>query len=184
MKKSAFTLVEVLVVVSILVLIAAIAFPVFSKVQRRAKEANSVAHMHQIWVALMAYRSDYETGGGGDMISSLGLPPHLITLVEDRKIPVAVIHTGGSSEGPNLPDVYTWLIPGEATNPWRPSWKTYYDSEGENCVFILDDTFGNEPFAKFHPFDFHHVFATHLDGHTSVKNGTGNYTSFNFWKSK
>src|SRR5262249_54320884 len=58
MKRSAFTLVELLVVISIIAILAGIALPVFSRVLERGKVASDGSNLHQLGVGLTAYLND------------------------------------------------------------------------------------------------------------------------------
>ena len=55
-----FTLIELLVVVAIVAIIAAILFPVFSKVQEKARQANCLSNEKQIGLAFDQYYEDYD----------------------------------------------------------------------------------------------------------------------------
>lgn len=55
-----FTLVEVLVVVAVIALLAAILFPVLASARERARGATCTAHLRQIGQALSLYASDYD----------------------------------------------------------------------------------------------------------------------------
>lgn len=68
-RRRAFTLVELLTVVAILSLLAAILFPVFSAVRAAARRAACMSNLRQIGMAVALYRQDYEA-----------LPPRLSTL--------------------------------------------------------------------------------------------------------
>ena len=57
--RTAFTLVEVLVVVGIVVLLAALLFPAMSSAKRAARSATCQSNLHQIGIALQLYLSDY-----------------------------------------------------------------------------------------------------------------------------
>ena len=59
MFKKAFTLIELLIVVAIISILAAIAVPNFVEAQTRAKVSKSVAHMRTIANAIEIYRTDY-----------------------------------------------------------------------------------------------------------------------------
>jgi prepilin-type N-terminal cleavage/methylation domain-containing protein/prepilin-type processing-associated H-X9-DG protein len=55
-----FTLIELLVVIAIIAILAAILFPVFNMVKRKAKDAKCLSNMHQIGTASQAYLHDYD----------------------------------------------------------------------------------------------------------------------------
>ena len=65
-----FTLIELLVVIGIIALLAAILFPVFSQVRRKAYETTCVSNLKQIGLATQMYAQDYDDlfPRGGDPI--------------------------------------------------------------------------------------------------------------------
>ena len=56
MKRRAFTLIEVLVVIAVIAILAAILFPVFAEAREKARQATCSTHMRQIGIALVMYR--------------------------------------------------------------------------------------------------------------------------------
>lgn len=76
----AFTLMEILVVIAIILVLAAIAFPVFATVQNRANKATALNNMRQLGSAAGAYTSQNdgqlpaEDGKGTDTWASAALP--------------------------------------------------------------------------------------------------------------
>lgn len=77
--RGAYTLIEILVVIGILVVIAAILFPVFSGVRENGRMAKCISNLHQWGTAIQMYRDDW---GGVDpqpgmkikSLSELGFP--------------------------------------------------------------------------------------------------------------
>ena len=61
--RKGFTLVELLVVIGIIALLAAILFPVFQKAMKYAHKASCTNKMHQICVAAKMYASDCDGKG-------------------------------------------------------------------------------------------------------------------------
>lgn len=58
MKKHGFTLIEMLVVVGILALLAALLFPVFASVRENGRRASCQSNLHQIGLAMQQYLQD------------------------------------------------------------------------------------------------------------------------------
>ena len=59
-RRTAFTVIELLVVVAILSVLAAILFPALARVRAEAKRTACIANLRQIGLALGMYREDYE----------------------------------------------------------------------------------------------------------------------------
>jgi prepilin-type N-terminal cleavage/methylation domain-containing protein/prepilin-type processing-associated H-X9-DG protein len=59
MRKCGFTLVEVLVVIAIIAILAAILFPVFAQAKAAAKQAMCASNLRQLAVAGQLYNADY-----------------------------------------------------------------------------------------------------------------------------
>lgn len=55
-----FTLIEMLVVLAIVALLAAVLFPVFSHVREKGRQAACVSNLHQLGLALLSYTIDYD----------------------------------------------------------------------------------------------------------------------------
>lgn len=60
MRKAAFTLIELLVVISIIAILAAIALPVFSSAQERARVAQDASNLKNLGTGVLAYLNDNE----------------------------------------------------------------------------------------------------------------------------
>lgn len=58
--KRAFTLVELVVVIAILGIIAAILFPIFAQPRERSKQASCLSNAKQLGLGLMMYAQDYD----------------------------------------------------------------------------------------------------------------------------
>jgi prepilin-type N-terminal cleavage/methylation domain-containing protein len=59
-KFQGFTLIEILVVIALISLLAAILFPVFSQVKEKGRQASCMSNLRQIGVAISLYASDYD----------------------------------------------------------------------------------------------------------------------------
>jgi prepilin-type processing-associated H-X9-DG protein/prepilin-type N-terminal cleavage/methylation domain-containing protein len=58
--RSGFTLVEILVIISVIAILAAILFPVFSAAKDKAKQIACLSNMNQIGLATILYEQDYD----------------------------------------------------------------------------------------------------------------------------
>lgn len=54
-----FTLVELLVVIAVIAILAAILFPVFSRARAKARQASCESNMHELGVAILMYAQDH-----------------------------------------------------------------------------------------------------------------------------
>jgi prepilin-type N-terminal cleavage/methylation domain-containing protein/prepilin-type processing-associated H-X9-DG protein len=58
--RSAFTLIELLIVIAIIAILAAILFPVFAQAREKARQASCTANLRQIGTAVRMYLQDYD----------------------------------------------------------------------------------------------------------------------------
>ena len=105
----AFTLIELLIVVAIIAILAAIALPNLMEAQTRAKVSRAKTDMRTISLALEAYSADctrypYPLGRTGTSALALEYVAELTT-------PIAYLQT-------------VQLI-----DPFKPNWKAFYDAE-------------------------------------------------------
>lgn len=73
-KQRGFSLIELLIVIAIILLIAAIAIPNLLRARIAANEASAVSSMHAITQAQMAYFTTFPSIGFADRIDKLGPP--------------------------------------------------------------------------------------------------------------
>ena len=77
MKSKGFTLVEILVVVSIIGILAAILVPVVARSKTKAKIAMAKVQMNDLAVAIKSYKSDYQRYPLPSFVSQSGPVPQV-----------------------------------------------------------------------------------------------------------
>jgi type IV pilus assembly protein PilA len=85
-----FSLIELLIVVAIILIIAAIAIPNFLRAKMAANESSAVSSIHSINTAEIQYASSYP---------SVGFSPSLITLGPTGSSYIDAVLAGGSKAG-------------------------------------------------------------------------------------
>lgn len=77
-----FTLIELIVTVVILSVLAGAALPMLQTSVKRQKEARLRDNLHEIRLAIDAYKAAYDKGKIEKKLDATGYPPNLTTLVE------------------------------------------------------------------------------------------------------
>ena len=129
MRRRGFTLIELLVVIAIIAILAAILFPVFSKVRENARRASCISNLKQLSLAFVQYTQDSDellpdsAKGGNTTLPGWVRPP--------KAANGAAVYTAGSVD-PTDATVPTDLALG-AIYPFVKSRGVYYcpsDSNG------------------------------------------------------
>lgn len=71
--KAGFTLIEILVVIAIIAIIAALLFPVYAKVKQSGVERSCSSQLKQTALAIQLYRTDHDGQGWLNVLDSSGL---------------------------------------------------------------------------------------------------------------
>lgn len=73
-KQKGFSLIELLIVVAIILIIAAISIPNLLRARMSASQASAVASIRTLSTAQISYESEYPTTGYADSLAALGPP--------------------------------------------------------------------------------------------------------------
>lgn len=144
-KPSAFTLIELLIVVAIIGILAAIAVPNFLQAQMRAKVAKAVNNMRSISTALETYFLDQNTYPRWAWDS--GNPANDYMGYRDLTTPIAYISGESSFENPFRPDYLKGnqsaadgreLDPKFEMGTWKASGQRYNPNEWPRNTYLLE----------------------------------------------
>ncbi len=187
MKRRAFTLAELMVVIGIVSLLATISYPVLTRAVEAAKITRSKSNIKQLHLAIMMY-CDSQDGEGPNM---LGLPPTWGAFEGDAKLPLALLRTGGSSwqhpEAGNGGDAYTWMVPnvapgfpGFSDGPGteRDVWRKHVANTQGNPILLLDATFPGQTGWM----QTKRVFGIYHNGTLATKRYPGSVTYHKQWE--
>lgn len=77
--RTAFTVLELLIVIAIIALIAALLFPLFAGARKKARETQCMNNLHQVYIAWSLYTSDYQDTPPRDF-------HHFVPYIKSREI--------------------------------------------------------------------------------------------------
>lgn len=176
--RRAFTLIEILVVVAIIALLAAILFPVFATVRGKARSVTCQSNLKQVGAAMVMYIGDYErypfAVDPADKYApniwanqevaqgiTIGEMP-LLTDAMSAYIKSANVWKCPSDTGFDYPDDIQWQLNGEVTKPsCFEKYQTSYFYRTELAFRKLSDDF------LPNPGQINVLFDAHGDWHAS-----------------
>jgi len=132
--KKGFTLIEILIVISIIGLLSSLLIPNISSVQRKAKEVGTKAALHTFQIALESYNIDNFHYIKGNNISAYELATILIKEQYLKKTPIIPY----SGESYNLDDTQGKIIYSYNTEDNEYS-LTAYKRDGKSILTILNN---------------------------------------------
>lgn len=141
-RRLAFTLVEVITVLAIIIVLAALSYPTFASARKRAYETTCIANLRQVYVALSLYRSDWSGDAVNGKPSEMGLPLDLLALQPsiDRYTCHGVdpYNCGSVAGGGGLWKRWPSGLPQFSNPAADAAWAAYVGRYGESAVLIID----------------------------------------------
>jgi type II secretory pathway pseudopilin PulG len=175
-RRIGFSLVEIVIVVSIIVILVAILSPVFARAKMAAKETSSKGRLRQIYVYATLYRQDWDTGIRKGMASEMGLPTFEGYVVNWMEMPKEMYKTpcAGMSSYKSYSN-YLWA-PDDSV-----AWKQLIEKYG-NSVFIVQDRGCNSSEIDTDLQFSHKVgIVVNFDGAISTRRGVGSWELPEWW---
>lgn len=174
-KKSGVSLIELVTVLAIIMVLAAILLPVFVRARESAQRSASLNNLKQIHLAMTVYRQDWEGDAGS--AEGLGLPPLSPFSTAEAALPATEElwfspcgrHKGGpSAHGRGrLHAVYDFF-----------EWRQAYAIGGESTPYILDFHCNDKSIVLESPFQLYRVHFITLMGSASNRMTYGKFSSF------
>jgi len=184
-----FSVVEVLVVVTILALIAALLYPVYATSKRRAKERVCISNLKSIFSAISMYRSNHDGEGRyGDWIS-MGLPTGLSVLPDEGYMDPGGLECVGIPFAPNIEKPF--YLPAGWLTGWEPlrepsnlspgSWRDYVEKWRDEAIFVQDMNHQEPGTSVGSLLQTHRGLGLYVGGHVRVVLKKGDIFQREWW---
>jgi len=134
-KQKGFSLIELLIVVAIILIIAAIAIPSLLRARMSANESSAVASVRTINTGMITYNSTYPTVGFAATLATLGPNANPCTATSTNACLIDSVLASGTKSG------YTFLAVGSGGPPANQ----YYITA---VPFVLNET-GTRSFCSY-----------------------------------
>ena len=169
--KFGFSLVEVIVVVAIVIVVAAISYPVFARVKEKSLEAKSISNMRQLYLAIEMYRAEYDGIPYGSM-EAMGLPDS----PTERWLGSSV---AGLRPPMNPKSTYLYYPVATEFDQRSPTWEVYVIEHTSSTVLLADVHFnplepkGTYPSYQMNPDVEKYLIGITLGGSIRKKRASG-----------
>lgn len=179
MKGRGFTLTEVMVVITIVAIVAAIIYPVIVNVKKGAEETKCTSNLHQISLAVFQYQHDFGGDGVFGDANAMGLPPSPDVLTGYEQLAKDLWKCRGAGMAGMPYSLYCYMAADDPDT--KGTWTGYASAQQSQAVLFADFNHRNEgePWGAAYLNKF--ALGLHLDGHVSRKVGHGMMCSFDFW---
>lgn len=171
-----FSLVEIVIVVSIIVILVALVSPVFARAKTAAKETNSKGRLRQIFVTVALYREEWDTGIRQGLASEMGYPTFagyvqnwMQMSKELYRSPCAGMHSYRAY------DNYLWAPDDE------PAWKALVEKFGNSMPLLQDRACNSAELNLDAPFSAKTGVAVNIDGAIFTRRSVGNWDRPEWW---
>lgn len=186
--RKGMTLVEILVVLAIVAILAALLTPTLMEARRAAQRTRCMSNLRQIHAAISLYRTAEGRDGVYGETHEMGLPAAIGPLVfgtpAERRWPRELITCRGYTEHAH-PTGYSFHFSGPPGTPERPSgWAWNVRRYQENMILVSDMNHDLEPYGLDSPARRHRALGVYLDGHVRVVVGYGHPNTSSFFLSE
>lgn len=175
--RRAFSLVEILVCVAIVLVVVAIALPILSATKRSALQAETRSNLRQLYIGLELYRQEQDGADVGNLYA-LGLPPvdyYGLVMAKDIKPPLAGRYAGLG---------WYYLMPPEPqiVDPTMTTgWLKYNANCESGSILLVDVNFSEHSPESSSPLLPRIGYGVRLNGSISRYRKPGGPLSYGWW---
>lgn len=179
-QRSAFTLIETLIVIGIALVTMSIAIPVARNSIQAAKVRLSCSNLKQMHMAMTLYRNDHGGEGRyGVAYWEMGLPPHFGHLMGPYGLNREVLTPPGIGHlafGPKYYAPYVHVSPGS-----RRKWEDYTSLAMERSVLAYDISLDDTGSPRLSDQATHYYIGMYMDGLVKPIRQVGFHGDLDFW---
>lgn len=190
MTKRAFSLAEIIIVLAILVTVAAITYPVFSRARDASKRAICISNLRQLGLAIQLYRDAMDGTDSAAPTWNMGLPVWGIDVVKvlgksyettmNLECPLHRSYPEGKVAQTNYYQMWPVLGLTKDGEIEQKEWIAYVESTGDQAVLFADPYHVDSwPATRL---SLNHALAFTLSGSIRMKNARGEPRGLDFWK--
>ena len=180
-RASGLTLTEILVVVGIILVLAAIALPVYKSARGKARESSCSQNLRQLYMAMQIY-SDLHDGGTTSLPGiPLTLPRNGFALKKHLDLPNGLFQC--QDRHPEFPvGAYVFLFSATPSEQFpTAAFQQFASQLQERTPLIVDMNHRNDDKAGMQTMNKHFSFAMLANGSLIKANRRGSPGSFSYW---
>jgi type II secretory pathway pseudopilin PulG len=181
--RSGVTVVELVIVVSMLLILVAVMLPVLRSARERSKEVACTSNLMQIHAAIAVYQNEFDGDGRYGTLEEMGLPPDLGALhpsyLPSRSTYACLV---GRLDGAAA--VYTRMFHGADIDAQIPRWPDYAREYLDEAILVADLNHDREARHIASPYLDHRGIGLYLGGHARTVVKQGDPTMRLWWNSR
>lgn len=179
MRTRAFSLLETLIVLAIILIMAAMMFPALMSAKRKAKETVCTNNLKQIHVAIERHRSDNEHGMQGSA-SQVGLPPSAQSLIGSYGLGTELFRCqeapNGAGPGETYVSMWTYNDGGK--------FEQEYGKYAGRYVMVVDMNHNPQSWSRDDASKEWYGIGLTLDGSVIRRRRIGDWTQQSWWQNE
>ncbi len=176
----AYTIAELLLAVGVVLLLAALLFPVLVRASQRSKETVCASNLKQIHLAIELYRGVYDGDGRYGSLAEMGMPRSLKPLHPEFIDSQDAFKCSAGHVPPGF-GAYLLLFHSEEMDSQTPRWPDYAKRYLEDAIIIADLNHNWEAGHVMSPYKTRRAAGLHLGGNVRVLRKAGDPTLRLWW---